>query len=120
MWRNYISDSCLTYFHPSLLNKISEMEDAIEKPVKGRPKTGQATEENDAKGLSRGNQKKVNEFMADLKGVMVSKRLPAPLKSTSNTQDSLASTFIVHQEDIFEQDREDALSPSDKATCQKL
>lgn len=106
--------------HPSLLNKIAEMEEAFDKPVKGRPTKGKDTGENDAKGLSRGNQKKVNEFMADLKGVMVSKRLPAPLKSTSNTQDSLASTFIVHQEDIFEQDREDALSPSDKATCQKL
>ena len=48
------------------------MEEAFEKPVKGRPKKGIKTGENDAKGLSRGNIKKVNEFMADLKGVMVS------------------------------------------------
>ena len=33
---------------------------------------------------------------------------------------SPALISIDHQEDIFEQDREDALSPSDKATCQKL
>lgn len=54
----------------SLLNKMSEMEEAFENPTKGRPKKGKKSEENDATGLSRGNQKKVNEFMADLKGVM--------------------------------------------------
>jgi hypothetical protein len=96
------------------------MEDAIEKPVKGRPKTGQATGENDAKGLSRGNQRKVNEFMADLKGVMVSENLLASSKRTCHMEASPAPISIDHQEDIFEQDREDALSPSDKATCQKL
>ncbi len=65
---------------PSLLNKIAEMEELFDKPVKGRPTKGKDTGENDAKGLSRGNQKKVNEFMADLKGVMVSESLPAPSK----------------------------------------
>ena len=45
------------------------------------------------RGLSRGNQKKLREFMNDLKGVM---------------------------EDIFEQDSMETLPPSEKATCQKL
>lgn len=45
------------------------------------------------RGLSRGNQKKVREFMNDLKGVM---------------------------EDIFEQDSMETLPASEKATCQKL
>jgi SNF2 family DNA or RNA helicase len=76
-----------------LLNRINEMEEDFEKPVKGHPKTSKTTGENGPKSLSRGKQKKVNEFMADLKGVM---------------------------EDIFEQDRGDALDPSEKATCQKL
>ena len=39
--------------HPSLLNKIAEMEEAFDKPVKGRPTKGKDTGENDAKGLSR-------------------------------------------------------------------
>ena len=56
------------------MNKISEMEEAFEKNIgRGRPKKGK---DEDARGLSRGNQKKVNEFMADLRGVMVSE---APL-----------------------------------------
>jgi len=76
-----------------LLNKISELEEAFEKPVKGRPKKGKKSGDNDAMGLSRGNQKKVNEFMVDLKGVM---------------------------EDIFQQDREDTLPSSEKATAQTL
>jgi hypothetical protein len=96
------------------------MEEAFDKPVKGRPLKGMITGENDTKGLSRGKQKKVNEFMADLKGVMVSGSLPSSFQRKSNIDTSSASTLIVHQEDIFEQDREDALSPSDKATCQKL
>jgi hypothetical protein len=45
------------------------------------------------RGLSRGNQKKLREFMNDLKGVM---------------------------EDIFEQDSMETLPSSEKATCQKL
>mmetsp|Transcript_4601 Transcript_4601/g.10378 ORF Transcript_4601/g.10378 Transcript_4601/m.10378 type:complete len:2557 (+) Transcript_4601:190-7860(+) len=76
-----------------LLNKISEMEEAFEKPVKGRPKKGKKSGDNDAKGLSRGNQKKVNEYMSDLKGLM---------------------------EDIFEQDRENTLPSSEKVSCQTL
>lgn len=70
----------------SLLKKIDEFEEAFEKPKPGRK--GKKPD-----GLSRGNQKKVNEFMVDLKGLM---------------------------EDIFEQDREDALPSSEKETCQKL
>lgn len=76
-----------------LMNKISEMEEAFEKPVKGRPKKGKKSGDTDAKGLSRGNQRKVNEFMTDLKGVM---------------------------EDIFEQDREGTLPSSEKVSCQTL
>jgi len=76
-----------------LMNKISEFEEAFEKPVKGRPKKGRKSGDDDAKSLSRGNQKKVSEFMVDLKGVM---------------------------EDIFEQDREDTLPPSEKSAAQTL
>lgn len=53
-----------------LLNKIPELEEAIEKPKGGRQRKGRKS--GDDLGLSRGNQRKVNEFMADLKGVMVS------------------------------------------------
>ena len=56
---------------PSLLNKINEMEEEFEKPAKGRPMKG-GKSGNDSKGLTRGRIKKVNEFMTDLKGVMVS------------------------------------------------
>mmetsp|Transcript_18297 Transcript_18297/g.37033 ORF Transcript_18297/g.37033 Transcript_18297/m.37033 type:complete len:2677 (+) Transcript_18297:174-8204(+) len=86
-----------------LLNKISELETAFEKPVKGRPKSRKIDNEDDTEEhenrnkdschLSRGNQKKVKEFMVDLKGVM---------------------------EELFEQDKDDSLQASDKATCQKL
>ncbi|KAL7543718.1 hypothetical protein ACHAXR_013003, partial [Thalassiosira sp. AJA248-18] len=76
-----------------LLNKMGEMEEAFEKPVKGRPKKGKKSGENDAMGLSRGNQKKVSEFMVDLKGLM---------------------------EDILEQDRDNTLPPTEKVTCQTL
>ena len=49
----------------SLLNKISEYEEAFDKPKPGRPAKGSK------KGsLSRGEQKKINEFMSDLKGVV--------------------------------------------------
>lgn len=68
------------------------MEEAFEKPAKGR-KSRQEIGENDVKGLTRGKTKKVAEFMVDLKGVM---------------------------EDIFDQDRDDALNPADKEICQKL
>ncbi len=53
---------------PSLLNKINEMEDEFEKPAKGRPMKGGKSGDS----LTRGRIKKVNEFMTDLKGVMVS------------------------------------------------
>jgi len=76
-----------------LLKKLSELEEALEKPVKGRPSKDIGTDENDAKSLSRGRQKKVNEFMIDLKGVM---------------------------EDLLEQEREGSLPPSEKATAQTL
>lgn len=54
----------------SLMNKISEMEEAFEKSARG--KKGKKSIDVDAPDLSRGNQRKVNEFMADLRGVMVS------------------------------------------------
>ena len=88
-YRTHLKHS--SQFYNSLLNKINEMEEAFEKPAKGRPKKGRKSD--DAKGLSRGNQKKVNEFMVDLKGLM---------------------------EDIFEQDREDTLPAEEKTTCQTL
>lgn len=67
----------------SLLTKISEMEEEFDKPSKGRPKKGQKTGENDAKGLSRAKQKKVNAFMVDLKGLMEGER---PLCLTKYTR----------------------------------
>lgn len=54
----------LLFLH-SLLNKISEYEEAFDKPKPGRPAKGSKKG-----GLSRGEQKKINEFMADLKGVV--------------------------------------------------
>ncbi len=73
----------------SLLNKISEIEAEMEKLAPGRKtKNGKSK-----RGLSRGNQKKLREFMNDLKGVM---------------------------EDIFEQDSMETLPSTEKATCQKL
>ena len=73
-----------------LINKLAEMEEAFEKPVGGRrPKA----ESNKGTSLSRGNTKKVKEYMVDLKGVM---------------------------EDIFEQDQEGTLSAADKESCQRL
>jgi len=57
---------CMLLINPlplSLLNKISEMEEWAEKPKPGR-KTKKS------EGLSKANNKKVAEFMSDLKGVM--------------------------------------------------
>ena len=73
-----------------LINKLAEMEEAFEKPVGGRRSKA---ESNGEKSLSRGNIKKVKEYMVDLKGVM---------------------------EDIFEQDQEGTLSAADKESCQRL
>jgi len=76
-----------------LMKKLSELEEAFEKPVKSRSTKGTRSEENDAKSLSRGNQKKVNELMVDLKGVM---------------------------KDLLDQEREGILPPSEKASAQTL
>ena len=56
-----------------------------------KPKPGRKTKKSE--GLSKANKKKVAEFMSDLKGVM---------------------------EDIFDQEREGALSSEEKTTCQTL
>lgn len=83
-----ISSLCFSFVY-SLLNRISEIEAEMEKLAPGRKaKNGKSK-----RGLSRGNQKKLREFMNDLKGVM---------------------------EDIFEQDSMETLPSSEKATCQKL
>ena len=55
----------LFLFLHSLLDKISEYEEAFDKPKPGRPAKGSKKG-----GLSRGEQKKINEFMSDLKGVV--------------------------------------------------
>lgn len=72
-----------------LLNKLSELEDEFE-ASKNKSKGGRKGK---GDGLSRAKQRKVKEFMTDLKGVM---------------------------EDIYEQDRNMDLSQSDKDICQKV
>ena len=73
------------------MNKISEMEEAFEKNTgRGRPKKG-TEDDTPTRGLSRGNQKKVNEFMADLRGVMVSEDWLAVLDSKAVFTKSFSS-----------------------------
>ena len=47
-----------------LLNKITEMEEAFDKPQPGRQKKGKKEGDNDAKYLSKGQKRKVQEYMA--------------------------------------------------------
>lgn len=71
-----------------LLNKLSELEDEFE-----ASKSKRGGKKGKGDGLSRAKQRKIKEFMTDLKGVM---------------------------EDIYEQDRNMDLSQLDKDTCQKV
>lgn len=73
------------------------MEEASEKSAHnkgaGRPTKGRRSKDDDGTGLTRANQRKVNEFMADLRGVL---------------------------EDLFEQEVDGTLNPDDKAIAQTL
>lgn len=82
------------FYSPSLLNKINEMEEEFEKPAKGRPMKG-GKSGNDSKGLTRGRIKKVNEFMIDLKGVMVSSDSRRYLKWNFPLNTQRCASFII-------------------------
>ncbi len=92
------------------------MEEEFEKPAKGRRMKGARSGDN----LTRGRIKKVNEFMTDLKGVMVSDNIITPIQTFPKKLGHHAHAFLFLKEDIFEQERDDTLPPSEKAICQKL
>ena len=58
-----------------LLNKISDLETAFEKPVKGRPGSKSENKNKDSSHLSKGNQKKVRMHNTDNASDLISYRV---------------------------------------------